>query len=80
MSLPKPYYQDSAVTLYHGDCREIVPMLGRFDLVLPDPPYGLAGAATDKNDYDSFSDDADETTALVLKVLELCNATGGGAS
>jgi DNA modification methylase len=36
-----PYYQDSAVKIYHGDCREIVPTLGRFDLLLTDPPYEL---------------------------------------
>ncbi len=36
----KPYYQDSAVTIYHGDCREILPTLGKVDLVLTDPPYG----------------------------------------
>jgi DNA modification methylase len=37
----KPYYQDSSVTLYHGDNRVIVPQLGRFDLLLTDPPYGI---------------------------------------
>ena len=37
----KPYYQDDAIVLYHGDCREIVPTLGRFDLLLTDPPYGI---------------------------------------
>ncbi len=36
-----PYYQDTAATIYHGDCREIVPTLGRFDLLLTDPPYGI---------------------------------------
>lgn len=37
----KPYYEDLAVTIYHGDCREIVPTLGRFDLLATDPPYGI---------------------------------------
>jgi DNA modification methylase len=37
----KPYYQDESVTIYHGDSREIVPQLGRFDLLLTDPPYGI---------------------------------------
>lgn len=41
MSLPKPYYQDSAVTIYHADCREILPHLPKVDLVLTDPPYGI---------------------------------------
>lgn len=37
----KPYYQDSAVCIIHGDCREILPELGQFDLLLTDPPYGI---------------------------------------
>ncbi len=40
MSL-KPYYQDSAVTIFLGDCREILPELPPVDLVLTDPPYGI---------------------------------------
>lgn len=29
------------VTLYCGDCREILPTLGRVDAVVTDPPYGI---------------------------------------
>lgn len=46
-----PYYQDGAVTIYHGDCREIVPTLGRFDLLLTDPPYGVLPIG-----WDTFSE------------------------
>lgn len=35
----KPYYEDSAVKIFHGDCREILPTLDPVDLVLTDPPY-----------------------------------------
>lgn len=43
MSLPKPYYEDekAGITIYHGDCREIMPLLPKADLVLTDPPYGI---------------------------------------
>jgi site-specific DNA-methyltransferase (adenine-specific)/modification methylase len=37
----KPYYQDDWATIYHGDCRDVLPMLEPVDLVLTDPPYGI---------------------------------------
>ena len=37
----KPYYQDSAVTIYHGDCNNIMKDLPKPKLVLTDPPYGI---------------------------------------
>lgn len=36
-----PYYDDGQITIYHGDCREILPTLEPVDLVLTDPPYGI---------------------------------------
>lgn len=40
MTVPKPYYEQDGITIYHGDCREILPHLPKVDLVLTDPPYG----------------------------------------
>lgn len=50
----KPYYSDSACTIYHGDCREIMPFLPKEDctgdtvqmlekpsVIITDPPYGM---------------------------------------
>jgi site-specific DNA-methyltransferase (adenine-specific) len=37
----KPYYADDTVTIYHGDCREILPTLGLVDLIFTSPPYNL---------------------------------------
>jgi len=39
----KPYYDEGGITIYHGDCREVLPVLAATpDLVLTDPPYGIA--------------------------------------
>ena len=65
----KPYYQDASVTIYHGDCREVLPLIGSDALVVTDPPYGVnlrTSYATNKrsnlaasNDYAPvFGDDA----------------------
>ena len=43
MSVPTPYYDDGkGIVIYHGDCRDILPHLPKVDLVLTDPPYGIA--------------------------------------
>ena len=36
----RPYYEKDGIAIYNGDCREILPLLGRCaDLVVADPPY-----------------------------------------
>ena len=35
----QPYYEHGGITIYHGDCREIMPTLPKVDAVVTDPPY-----------------------------------------
>ena len=38
----KPYYEEPGITIYCADCRDVLPHLPKVDLVLTDPPYGIA--------------------------------------
>ncbi len=35
----KPYFQDEWVTIYHGDCREILPQLEGLETIITDPVW-----------------------------------------
>lgn len=49
-TLPKPYYDRDGVTIYCGDCVDVIPHLVA-TLLLTDPPYGYGW----KTDYSRFS-------------------------
>lgn len=42
--------------LWHGDCREVLPLLGKFDAVITDPPYGINAARTRNSAKDGWVD------------------------
>ena len=58
--LPRPYYEDEAVTLYHGDALALLPLLPRADAVVTDPPYGETSL-----DWDVWPDGWPDAAALV---------------
>lgn len=40
-----PYYDEGGITIWHGDCREVLPIVAQpatVDLLLTDPPYGVS--------------------------------------
>ncbi|KKL14396.1 hypothetical protein LCGC14_2516100 [marine sediment metagenome] len=53
----KAYYQDETVTIYHGDCREILPHLPKVDLVLADPPFNAGKVYGNGQHNDSMAKD-----------------------
>lgn len=37
----KPYYQQDGITIYHGDCADVLASLPNVENVVTDPPYGI---------------------------------------
>ncbi len=46
----KPYYKDEWVTIYHGDCRELLPQLGLIETVITDPVWPNAAVEMEGRD------------------------------
>ena len=74
MSLPEPYYvsEDGRITIYHGDCLELLPLVDGAVMVT-DPPYGLEELAGSYGRHgDTIANDRDTTTRAA--VLEMWGA------
>jgi site-specific DNA-methyltransferase (adenine-specific)/modification methylase len=60
--------------LYLGDCREILPTLGRVDAVVTDPPYGIGYVPYQKHAIERESirgDDAIFNPTFLLEIPQL---------
>lgn len=76
-----PYYDDGRVTIYHGDCREILPSL-QADAVVTDPPYGVEltakrakqrnGDVKSRTGRYSFADTPEYIETVVVPVIDHC--------
>lgn len=70
-----PYYSDDFATIYHGDCRDLLPSLAGAgvvaDLVLTDPPYGL-DIGYGRTALGLRHIEGDTTTDLLLWVVREC--------
>jgi DNA modification methylase len=58
-----PYYSHAGITIYHADCRDILPHLEPVDLVLTDPPYGVGFS------YGEYKDTAENFSKSILPVI-----------
>ena len=72
MIMIKPYYQDEWVTLYNGDCREILSEFPdkSIDIILTDPPYGLSWHSGHYVGYNPHKDIANDDKYPVEIITE----------
>lgn len=57
-------------TLYLGDCMDVTPEIGRFDVFLTDPPYGINGGSggDSKKGKALYESDFEDTPKYILEV------------
>ena len=75
----KPYYDHAGITIYHGDCREVLQRITA-DALVTDPPYGMRlgkhGGVNDKRGrelqrkgYASYDDTPENYESIVVPAI-----------
>ena len=76
MATVTPYYSHDGITIYHGDCREILPTI-RADVLVTDPPYGVGPSTKVELDFQGiFRVGVDGKVTLLSKELARPNGIG----
>lgn len=73
----KPYFERDGITIYHGDAVDVLPQLAPVDLVLTDPPYGVAYQSnwgTGRGNAPITNDGTRLSLALYRQVIPLLKA------
>jgi DNA modification methylase len=90
MSEPRKEVLSDSVILWLGDCRDVLPTIGRVDAVVTDPPYGIKetdqrrnlsrGGLAKPRDYgndDWDNETADDAVALAVRIARHSVVFGG---
>ena len=64
-----PYYEDDAVTIYHGDCREIEAWDIAGGVMVTDPPYGVAHSSGWEGKFQGKAIANDDTVEMRDEVM-----------
>jgi DNA modification methylase len=72
-SVIRPYYEKGGIVIYHGDCRDVLPLVNA-DVVVTDPPYGIGwtrGVNPSRNSKPHDGIQNDEDTSVRDEVLRI---------
>lgn len=87
----EPYFERDGITIYHGDCLDVLPQLSAVDITFSSPPYNTIAVTTpsgmmkehthkQNEGYDGFEDDMpeDEYQEWMRSVFGLCRNLSEG--
>jgi site-specific DNA-methyltransferase (adenine-specific) len=72
-----PYYEQDGITIYHGDCRDVLPTM-KADAVVTDPPFKLSEVYSGNPDADNL--DAVASIQDVARLLLAASVPGATAA
>lgn len=64
----KPYYDHAGIQIFHGDCREVLPVDA--DVLVTDPPYGITFSSSSGGKFTGSKIAGDHSTEIRDAVIE----------